>query len=83
MAGTLGAVLSMVTLSAADATLVLPAASVAVAVRLWGPLVRAAVVYVHVPLALATTLFNGAVPSKTLPLNWPLPFRSASTCCRW
>ena len=35
---------SMVTLSAAEAALVLPAASVAVAVRLWAPLASAAVV---------------------------------------
>ena len=39
-----GAVVSMVTLSAAEAAPVLPAASVAVAVRLWAPLASAAVV---------------------------------------
>ena len=37
-------VVSMVTLSAAEAALVLPAASVAVAVRLWAPFGSAAVV---------------------------------------
>ena len=42
--GAAGAAMSMVTLSAADATPVLPAASVAVAVRLWLPLASAAVV---------------------------------------
>ena len=42
--GATGAVVSMVTSSAAEATLVLPAASVAVAVRLWAPLASAAVV---------------------------------------
>ena len=44
MTGHAGAVVSIVTLSAADATLVLPAASVAVAVRLWAPFASAAVV---------------------------------------
>ena len=44
MAGATGATVSMVTLSASEAALVLPAASVAVAVRLWAPLVSAAVV---------------------------------------
>src|SRR6185437_15566218 len=43
MAGATGAVVSIVTLSATEATLVLPAASVSVAVKLWTPLVRAAV----------------------------------------
>ena len=44
MLGATGAVVSMVTLSAVEAAPVLPAASVAVAVRLWAPLVSAAVV---------------------------------------
>ena len=44
MVGATGAVVSMVTASAADATPVLPAASVAVAVRLWAPFASAAVV---------------------------------------
>ena len=44
IAGATGAVVSMVTLSALEAALVLPATSVAVAVRLWAPLVSAAVV---------------------------------------
>ena len=42
--GATGAIVSIVTLSAAEATPVLPAASVAVAVRLWAPLASAAVV---------------------------------------
>ena len=42
--GTTGAAVSMVTLSAADAALVLPATSVAVAVRLWAPLASTPVV---------------------------------------
>ena len=42
--GTTGAAVSTVTLSALEAALVLPAASVAVAVRLWAPSVSAAVV---------------------------------------
>ena len=44
MVGATGAVVSMVTLSALEATPVLPAASVAVAVRLWPPFGRTAVV---------------------------------------
>ena len=40
IAGATGATVSMVTFSAADAALVLPATSVAVAVRLWAPLVK-------------------------------------------
>ena len=44
IAGVAGALVSMVTLSALEAALVLPATSVAVAVRLWAPLASAAVV---------------------------------------
>ena len=44
MLGATGAVVSIVTLSAAEATPVLPAASVAVAVRLCAPFASAAVV---------------------------------------
>ena len=44
MVGAVGAVVSMVTFSALEATPVLPAASVAVAVRLWPPFGRTAVV---------------------------------------
>ena len=44
IAGMLGAAVSIVTLSVADAAPVLPAASVAVAVRLWVPLASTAVV---------------------------------------
>ncbi len=42
--GAVGATVSTVTLNAAEATPVLPAASVAVAVRLWAPLLSAVVV---------------------------------------
>ena len=44
IAGALGAAVSTVTLKAAEAALVLPAASVAVAVKLWLPFAKAAVV---------------------------------------
>ena len=44
MLGATGATVSMVTAMAAEAALILPAASVAVAVRLWAPLASAAVV---------------------------------------
>ena len=54
MLGATGAVVSMVTFSAADAALVMPdTASVAVAVKLWAPFGKAAVVYVQAPLAFA------------------------------
>src|ERR1035437_8921565 len=64
MLGATGAVVSMVTLSAEDATPVLPAASLAVAVRLWAPLLSAAVTKLQAPLAFAV-----AVPSLVLPSN--------------
>jgi hypothetical protein len=44
MTGAVGAIVSTVTLRAEEAALVLPAASVSVAVRLWTPLSSAAVV---------------------------------------
>ena len=44
MVGATGAAVSTVTFSAVEAALVLPAASVAVAVRLWVPLLRVPVV---------------------------------------
>ena len=44
MVGTTGATVSMVTLIAVDEALVLPATSVAVALRPWAPLLSAAVV---------------------------------------
>jgi hypothetical protein len=44
MLGATGATVSTVTAMALEAALILPAASVAVAVRLWAPLLRAAVV---------------------------------------
>ena len=49
MVGTTGATVSMVTLSAVDEALVLPARSLAVALRLWAPLVSAAVVKLQAP----------------------------------
>ena len=53
----------MVTLSALEAALVLPATSVAVALRLWAPLVSAAVVKLQAPapLAVADPEQRGAV----------------------
>ena len=44
MTGVAGAVVSIVTVSAAEAALVLPAASLAVAVKVWAPFASAAVV---------------------------------------
>ena len=63
IAGATGALVSMVTLSAVDAALVLPATSVAVAVRLWAPLVSAAVVKDQVPLPSAVALPSRVAPS--------------------
>ena len=63
MVGTTGATVSMVTLSAVDEALVLPARSLAVAVRLWAPLASAAVVKLQAPapLAVADAEQGGAV----------------------
>ena len=63
MVGATGAVVSMVTLSAVEAAPVLPAASVAVAVRLWAPLLSAAVVKLQAPLPLAVALPSSVAPS--------------------
>ena len=63
IAGATGAAVSMVTLRAAEAALILPAASVAVAVRLWAPSPSAAVVKVQAPLPLAVTLPSSVAPS--------------------
>src|SRR6185436_3683803 len=66
MVGLIGATVSMVTLSAVEAALVLPATSVAVALRLWPPLESAAVVKLQAPAPLALTLPSRLAPSKTL-----------------
>jgi len=54
-----------VTVSAAEATPVLPATSIAFAVKLWLPATRAAVVKLHAPLLLAVTAPTWFVPSNT------------------
>src|SRR5690348_11278469 len=66
MLGAIGATVSTVALRAAEAAPVLPATSVAVAVRLWAPLASAAVVYVQAPVLLAVALPSSGTPSKTL-----------------
>src|SRR4029079_14930016 len=66
IAGVAGALASMVTLSALEAALVLPATSVAVAVRLWPPLVSAAVVKLQAPAPLAVADPSRVAPSQTL-----------------
>ena len=63
IAGATGALVSMVTLSAAEAALVLPATSVAVAVRLWAPLVSAAVVKLQAACPLAVADPSSVTPS--------------------
>src|SRR5262245_65276450 len=55
----------MVTLSVLEAALVLPATSIAVAVRLCAPLLRAAVVKLQAPAPLAVTLPSRLTPSYT------------------
>src|SRR6476646_3972542 len=65
MVGLTGATVSMVTLSVPEAALVLPATSVAVAVRLCPPLLRAAVVKLQAPAPLAVMLPSRLAPSKT------------------
>jgi hypothetical protein len=61
--GVSGAVLSTVTLSAEEIAPVLPAASVAAAVRLWAPSLRDAVVKLQAPLPFAVALPSSAAPS--------------------
>src|SRR3974390_149063 len=65
MVGATGAVVSTVTAIAAEAAPVLPATSVAVAVRLCAPLASVPVVYVQAPLPLAVVVPSNVVPSKT------------------
>src|SRR5215510_3972238 len=71
MVGTAGGwgeelVVSIVTLSTEDAALVLPAASVAVAVKLCAPFGSAAVVKVHAPLLFAVVVPIWVPPSNIL-----------------
>ena len=61
--GAVGATVSTVTLSAVEATPVLPAASVAVAVKLWVVLAKVPVVKLQAPLPLAVALPSRVVPS--------------------
>ena len=65
----------MVTLSALEAALVLPATSVAVAVRLWAPLVSAAVVKLQAPAAVG----GGAAEQRdpVIDLDGGIGFRAA------
>ena len=67
--------MSMVTLSAVDAALVLPATSVAVAVRLWAPLASAAVVKLQAPAAVG----GGAAEQRdaVIDLDRGIGFRGA------
>src|ERR1039458_3793470 len=66
MVGATGATVSTVTLSAVEAAPVLPAASVAVAVRLWAPLLSAAVVELQAPVPLAVALPSNVAPHPHL-----------------
>src|SRR5215510_4769625 len=61
--GTPGAAVSIVTVSAAEAALVLPAASAARAVRLWAASASATVVNDHPPLPLAVAAPKSVAPS--------------------
>ena len=62
MTGATGATVSMVTLSAVDEALVLPATSVAVALRLWAPLAQGCGGIAPVAAAV-----GGALPSRLAP----------------
>ena len=64
MMGAAGAALSTVTARAADAGPVPPAASVATAVKLCAPSVRAAVVKLHVPAPVTVAVPSDVAPSK-------------------
>src|SRR5262245_42687197 len=64
--GAVGATVSTVRARAADDAPVLPAASVAVAVKLWPPLASVAVVYDHAPLAFAVAVPIWVDPSNSL-----------------
>ena len=76
--------MSIVTLSAAEAALTLPAASVAVAVKLCAPSARVAVVKVQAPLPFAVAVPSSVAPSIDLHRAAGLrPCRSRSACCRW
>src|SRR5258708_28524505 len=61
-----GGGVAMVALRGGGATPVLPAASVAVAVRLWALLASAAVVKLQAPVPLAVALPSSVAPSNTL-----------------
>ena len=61
--GVTGATVSTVTLVAAEAALTLPAASVAVAVRLCAPLARVPVVKLQAPEPLAVAVPSSVAPS--------------------
>ena len=63
MVGATGATVSTVTLSAVEAAPVLPAASVAVAVRLWMAFDKAPVVKLQAPVPLAVALPSSVAPS--------------------
>ena len=61
--GTAGTAVPITGSTGCDARLVLPAASVLVAVKAWGPSVSWLVVYVHAPPISAATLPNSVAPS--------------------
>ena len=63
IAGALGATVSTVTLRALEAALTLPAASLAVAVKLWVASVSAPVVKVQAPLPFAVAVPRSVAPS--------------------
>ena len=84
IAGAPGAAVSIVTLSAAEAALVLPAASVAVAVKLWLP--SASVAVVKRPGAAAVGGRGAEQRRAVVDLHRAVGLRrcrSASACCRW
>src|ERR1700744_1587341 len=65
-AGAVGVDEGMFTVCAAEAALVLPAASIAFDVKLWSPLARFPVVRVQAPLAFAVAVPTCVAPSNTV-----------------
>src|SRR5258708_38371216 len=84
MVGVVGVEIFIVTAATAEAASELPAASVAVAVKLCVPLANPAVVYAQAPLPFAIVLPSSVAPSNTLTvlLASAVPLKAASVTLR-
>ena len=69
---------SIVTARGADATLVLPAASASVAVKLWLPTIKLLAVILQAPLEFTGAVPRDFVPSKTFTVLFasPVPLKA-------